>query len=288
MNIKKHIVAVLFLLILGCGGIFMTAHGAEESEQRVFDQAELLTDKEVAQLEERAAELRKAMKMDVVLVTTSDADGKDSRNYADDYYDYGGFGNGQKASGVLFLIDMDNREIYISTAGVMIRFLTDERIEKMLDRGYSYVSKADYNGTMKQFLTDVEKYYKAGIPGGQYNYDIETGAVSRYRTIRWYEGLIALVISAFCAFSACLSVAGSYEMKKERKQGTAALLAYRGTANYIMSTASDDLIDKSLTHMRIQSSSSGSSFGGSSGSSGRSSTHRSSSGRSHGGGGRKF
>lgn len=290
MRIKYRILVILCLTVLAGSSLLFTAYGAGESTQRVFDDAELLTAGEIEDLETQIVALQKLMRMDVVLVTIADAEGKDSRNYADDYYDYGGFGVGKDANGVLFLIDMDNREIYISTSGSMIRFLTDKRIDKMLDREIVYMQKGDYFGTMNQFLKDVEGYYREGIPGGQYNYDIDTGMVSRYYSIRWYEFLIALVIPGFVAFSTCRGVTKSYEMKKERKQGTNALLAYRGNANYIMSTVADELIDKTLSHTRIQTYSSGSSGGSGGGrsSGGRSSTHRSSSGRSHGGGGRKF
>lgn len=281
---------ILCLMVLAGSSFLFMAYGAEESVQRVFDDAELLTAEEIEQLEEQIIPLQKLMGMDVVLVTTADTGGKDSMNYADDYYDYGGFGVGKNANGVLFLIDMDNREIYISTSGAMIRFLTDTRIDKMLDREIVYMKRSDYFGTMKQFLTDVEGYYREGIPNGQYNYDIKTGMVSRHHSIRWYEILFALVIPGFCAFSTCMGVTKRYEMKKERKQGTDALLAYRGSANFVMSTATDDLVDKTLSHVRMGNSSSGSSqrSGGGRSSSSRSSTHRSSSGRSHGGGGRKF
>ena len=60
---------------------------------------------------------------------------RSAEEYADDdYYDYGGFGAGKKASGVncfyTIWTDLDGRgECYISTAGTMINMLTDERIE---------------------------------------------------------------------------------------------------------------------------------------------------------------
>lgn len=290
MRIRYRILLIMCLTVLAGISSRFAAYGTEKSTQRVFDEAGLLTVEEIEDLETQIASLQKLMRMDVVLVTTDETNGKDSRNYADDYYDYGGFGVGKNANGVLFLIDMDNREIYISTSGAMIRFLTDKRIDNMLDREIVYMKKSDYFGTMNQFLKDVEGYYRDGIPNRQYNYDIETGMVSRYYSIRWYEILAAIVIPGFVAFSTCCGVAKSYEMKKERKQGTDALLAYRQGAAYDLSIATDELIDKTLTHRRIETHSSGGGTrsGGSRSSGGRSSTHRSSSGRSHGGGGRKF
>ena len=58
----------------------------------------------------------------------------------------GGFGTGSDQSGILFLIDMDNRELYISTNGQMIRYMTDSRINDVLDDVYNYAADADYYG----------------------------------------------------------------------------------------------------------------------------------------------
>ena len=46
--------------------------------------------------------------MDVVVVSAY-ADDRTAEEYADDYYDYGGFGVGKKASGVLLLYYMTDR-----------------------------------------------------------------------------------------------------------------------------------------------------------------------------------
>lgn len=257
------------------------------AEARVFDRAGLLSAQEAEDLEHLVSDLRDRMKMDVVLVTTDDAGGRDSRSYADDFYDDNGFGTGSDASGVLFLIDMDNREIYISTAGKMIRYLTDKRVESILDNCYDYMADGDYFGAMNQFLKDVGHYYQNGIQSGQYNYDEETGRRSVYRSIRWYEALIAVTAAAVCAGGACLNVVNSYGMKRERKHALGTMMAYRADAKYAMGVRNDILRDTSVSRSIIVRSSSGSGSSGRS-SSGRSSTHSSSSGRSHGGGGRKF
>lgn len=48
-----------------------------------------------------------------ISVTTDDALGKISMEYADDFFGNGGFGVGNDYDGILFLIDTDNREVYI-------------------------------------------------------------------------------------------------------------------------------------------------------------------------------
>lgn len=264
--------------------------GDGTGEQRVFDQAGLFDSDMVEALEKEIGRLREQMNMDVVLVTTDDADGKSAGDYADDFYDQGGFGTGKDASGVLYLIDMDNREVYISTAGAMIRFLTDKRIDSMLDRAVERLSAKAYGSAAWRLLEDTQYWYEKGIPGGQYNYDVETGTVSRHRSIRWYEALAALAAAAVCAGSACLAVRREYAMKQERSQASNFALAYRAGARFTLQDPKDVMVHSFVTQKMIPrvTVTGGGRGGGYRGSSGRSSTHRSGGGRSHGGGGRRF
>lgn len=287
MKIERfwRILTVVLFVLLFSGQTW--AAKADES-QRVFDEAGLLSAGDIAAFEEEIASLRDTMKMDIVLVTTEDAGGKTSEQYADDYYDEGGFGTRSDCSGVLYLIDMDNREIYISTSGSMIRFLTDKRVDQMLDRAYTYASDGDYAGVMRQFLADTIRFYQQGIPGGQYNYDTETGKISIYRSIRWYEALIAFAVAVICGAAACLNVKREYAMKRERGRAANFNLAYRANAQFAFHHQNDVLVNSFVTQRIIPRNTGGGHGGRSGGGGGRSSTHRSSSGRSHGGGGRKF
>ena len=88
-------------LVMGSMAVWADQTGAVSGQPRVFDQAGLFSETEIIQLEEKIAQCRKSTKMDVVIVSAY-ADGERSaEEYADDYYDYGGFGVGKKASGVL-------------------------------------------------------------------------------------------------------------------------------------------------------------------------------------------
>lgn len=262
----------------------------EADSRRVFDGAGLFTDIGIAELEEEIAGMREAMKMDVVLVTTDEAGGKSAPQYADDYYDEGGFGTHGDLSGVLFLIDMDNRELYVSTSGTMIRFLTDGRVEQMLDHAYTHAAEGNYTGVARQFLADTTAYFHKGIPGGQYNYDTETGAISVHRSIRWYEALLAAAVAVFCGGAACLNVKREYAMKQERGRAASFHMAYRANAQFAFHQQNEVLLNSFTTQNALPRNprGGGGGTGGFGGGAGRSSTHTSSGGRTHGGGGRKF
>ena len=152
---------------------YQMAEGTE-SYADVYDMADLFTDEEEKQLSEQAQVLSDTMKMEAVIVTTEE-NSDSAQVFADGFYMEGGFGTGSDQSGILFLIDMDNRELYISTNGQMIRYMTDSRINDVLDDVYNYAADADYYGAAAAFLTDTEKCYSNGISRDQYNYDTETG-----------------------------------------------------------------------------------------------------------------
>ena len=92
----------------------------------VYDEADLLTDSEESKLIDSVTEdYGNALDINIIFVTTDDADGKSTQAYADDYYDEL-TEKQSEYSGILFLIDMDNREITISTAGNCITWFNDD------------------------------------------------------------------------------------------------------------------------------------------------------------------
>lgn len=75
---------------------------------RIYDYADLLTDEEEEALSETARELSEKWSVDLVTVTIDDDEGLTSMEYADDFFDYNGF----STTGVLMLINMDEREVW--------------------------------------------------------------------------------------------------------------------------------------------------------------------------------
>ena len=246
-------------------------------ENYVFDYAGLLSLEELYELETQIADMKEKTDWDIFAVTTDYAEGKSAMAYADDFYDER---TAEDSDGILVLIDMDNREIYVSTCGEAIRYLTDARIERILDDGFYYVSNGEYASCLAAMLRTGEYYFDAGIPQNQYNYDVETGAVSDYRVLTWMEVVPVFFLAAIVGFAIFFGVKKSYSMKGGRYE-----YPYMKYGKLDLTTHQDQFLRAHTAHHRIQTSSS-SSGGRSSG--GRSSTHRSSSGRSHGGGGRRF
>ena len=102
-------------------GLSMTAQAAGSGEMagnvRVFDQADLFLEEEEKELQQAIDALREKMDMDAAVVTAEENPGS-AQAYADDFYEAHGFGTGSGHDGALLLIDMDNRELCISTEAV--------------------------------------------------------------------------------------------------------------------------------------------------------------------------
>lgn len=267
---KCCLVLVMTMLVLAAFSGSVLAAG-----DLVVDQADSFSAAEAAELQASAAALGAQYNMDLVIVTTNDAEGKTARAYADDYFDYNGYGVGADRDGILFLIDFDNREAYISTSGSGIRYLTDARIESILDDVFAGgMSDENYYGAAQAFLRSTAGYLAAGIPGGQYN-EAEQGPNS----LTLPEGLVGAAASGLSGLGFASSVRKRYKGKTQ-----AGVFDFRRNSLLALGVTQDNLVNTRVT-TRIRPApqpSSGRS------STGRSTTHTSSSGRSHGGGGRRF
>lgn len=275
-------IKIFFTALCLCVGMFAAINVSAETDY-VYDQADLLTTEEEAELQSLAETFAGSWNMNFLVVTTDDAEGKSSMEYADDFYD-ARFPESSEEDGMLYLIDMDNREIYLSTCGQAIRYLTDSRIDWILDEAYDEVANGDYYGTFAAFFEETEYYLNQGIPADQYNYDTQTGERDYYydsyekpKRITLIEFVIALVAALAAAGGTAGFITAKYQLKFEDFHYD----AYTDS-DVNLSVKQDHLVNKFVTHRRVPKNN-GHSGGGS-----RSSVHRSSGGRSHGGGGRRF
>lgn len=134
----------------------------EENQSKVYDGAGLFTEEEINNIQVMCINSAKQTELDVMIVTTDDAEGKSSEEYADDFYDNMKFGYDQMASGILFLIDMDNREYYISTAGKAIEYFNDDILEDMINSLHDYMVSGDYYTASEAFITAVTNFVLQG------------------------------------------------------------------------------------------------------------------------------
>jgi uncharacterized protein len=246
-------------------------------DNRVFDNAELLTTDAISTLTQTIERLSETYSTDIAVVTIFDTEGKSSRAYADDFYDYKGLGIGDNCDGVLLLINMQDREADLSTSGYMIDILNDSRIDIILDAQYAYLSDGQYSKAIEVSLTLLEDFLLDGLVAGQYQYTEQKDRINPLSP-SWLILSLGIGLVAACVTS--LSIRALYKKNYKPTMYNASL-----NTQFDLIRANDTLINSRTTKQHISASSGGSHSSGS----GRSTTHSSSSGRSHGGGtGKKF
>ena len=272
---KKIILLILISMML----IPSIIHAETEVDptKKVYDYADLLTEEEEHSLYSKITSAIEKTNLDIVFVTINENDKASAQDYADDFFDYNGFGINSSRDGILFLIDMDTRNVTLSTTGSAIVLFDDARIELMLDHAYNYASGERYNDAANQFVKDVENYFDAGKPESNKHYNVDkNGNVIREKSINWGITIIGSIIVASIIIFVLIS---------KHKMIIAAKYAheYIDQSNIRVYTPIDTFLTTYTSKTRINddSSSGSGSFGGSS-------THTSSSGSSHGGGSRGF
>ncbi len=266
-------------VLLSLSAVFV---GFDRTQDKVYDDAGLLTPTQKKELEKLMVDSADKIQCDIIIVTTNDNEGKSAMDYAEDFFMAHDFGYDEiHGDAVLMLIDMDGREIWISTSGRAIDVLSDARIGRLLDNVAEELGSDLYYRACKVFVNGVVKYFNN--PEGQDKYEdyhssadidfVDDGG-ERFQNIG-IKILIALGISLLTVLmlryraKAKMTVDGHYYAKNHGCQ------VLRHSDNYVRTTVTKTA--------RVQSSGGGSRIGG-----GHSSVHRGSGGHHFGGGGRRF
>lgn len=259
MVVKKIICSLIIFFCIGLSSY------AEIEKKLLIDEAGVLQPEVFAKIEKQLKTVSRKSGSETVIVIVSSTGEKSPQDYADDYFDYNGYGQGTESEGSLLLIvtgdgTQGSRYAHISTHGEKtISTLTDSSIEKLLD-------SLIYGGLKENnYAKGIESYLKAL-------------ARKFYNSLSLMEILISLGIAVI---SFAFKFLGT-QRKYKNKEAFAFAPFYDIKKNSLVSFETvDDVFLSANTVSHVIKSNSG-------GDSGGSSTHTSSSGRTHGGGGRSF
>lgn len=241
---------------------------AVDASEKVYDFADLYSSSEEERLYREINDYIEHCGMDMAVVTIN-SNSKTPRDYADDFYDYNSFGIGSDRDGVLFLVDMDNREIYMSTTGNAIDIYTDQKIDYIMDKIFTFFSDQEYYEGTSNFIQMVDEYYSRNLTSYESNsLHKDMGKIFLYSLLGGFIASGIVIWILVC------------KNKLVRKATTAR--EYLIKDSMVATKTKDKFVGSHVVKHRIEhSSSDGGGFGGSS-------SHSSSSGSSHGGGGHKF
>ena len=253
--------------------IILNTPSVDESE-KIYDFADLFTDDEEEELYNEVIDYIEKYNMDFAIVTINDNNKGSAMKYSDDFYDYNNFGINKTNDGILFLIDMDTRNYYVSTTGEAIRVYNDSRIDSILDYAEYNMRNGNYFGTAKNVIFKATVFASDGIPSGNKNsYINEHGDIVYVKKINISASLIA---------SSIITLIVMLILIKRNKMIKKAITADQYISKALNLTEKSDNFISTHTSVTTINTSSGSHGGGGS------STHIGSSGISHGGGGRGF
>ena len=207
-------------------------------------------------------------KMDIVIVTAKTLNGATPASYADDTYDYNGYGNNR--DGLLLLISMEDRDWYISTTGYGITAFTDAGIQYIGNKIKEHLSDGDYDAAFNSFAELCDDFITKARDGKPY----DSGNMPKEPMKKGW--ILAAIIAGFLLSFITVGTMKS-KLKTVRFQPMASSYMKAGSMN--ITESRDMFLYNTVT--RTAKPKDNDSGGGSS-------THSSSSGTSHGGGGGKF
>ena len=247
----KKLLALLLLLLL-----MVTPALADDS--RVIDDADVLSASDEAALEQAIALIRDKYQFDVVLLTKTSIDGKTPRYYAGDYYDYGGYGYGDKHDGIILLLvtgaEAGNRDYTIVNTGRGEKIFNDDAMDELEDAMLPYLRVSNFSAGMAKFVTGVESRLEYMTP--------------KNRTIR--AAVIIFGVGLVIGVIVALILRG--QMKTVRRKVNAQ--SYIRDGSFQLNRVQDIYLYTTTTRRKIETSSGGGHGGG--GFTGSSGTHHTS------------
>jgi len=264
----------LFLIILLLVSIMpLSAYGEAATADarqlpRLVDSAGLLTEEQAVKLTEKLDEISERQNFDVVIITVDSLDGYTSTEYADDAFDYNGFGMGANYDGILLLISMEERGWAISTHGYGITAFTDAGQKYMVDSFIGHLSDGDFYEGFDKFADLADSFITQAKTGAPYD---ANNLPKKPMSPVW----IPISILGGALIGAIITGVMKSSLKSVSKQ--------RVAGNYLVSTVMSPYSSKDLYLYSVvtRTEKPKESEGGSS-------THISSSGRTHGGSSGKF
>lgn len=280
MKIKKKIwyslLSVLWIFILICP-VMASEIPSERQKPLLVDEACLLTEEESSVLLDKLEDISQRYKNEVGIVTVNSLEGKTVEAYADDYYDYNGYGYGENDDGLLLLISMGEREWAISTYGYShTTAFTDAGLEYIRGEFQSKLSRGEYAKAFTCFADQCDDFLRQAATGEPY--DVGNMPKEKVSPFWLYTDL---VVAFLISFRIVKTKSGN--LKSVKKQESAK--AYERSGSLSLQRSTDSFVNRIVTQRTIKDKKSSSSA---SSGSGGSSSHTSSSGRSHGGTSGKF
>jgi uncharacterized protein len=235
------------------------------SQNRVIYNAGLLNSDDKTQLEKSLEKIASDYGFDLVIVTEKNIGTAAPMDYADDFFDYNGYGLGENRDGCLFLQVTGSRDYWFSTSGRGIKILNSSAFNKLESSVLPFLKDDDPAGAYRTFINRWELFLALDAKGRSYN-------------IFYAWNFVIVIIGFALSFLTGLIIVFIWKAKMNTALPKKEADFYIVSGSQSFSLKQDRFLYSSVSKSKKETSSS---LGGGG-------SHTSSSGRSHGGGGGKY
>jgi uncharacterized protein len=150
-----------FMFLLLCSSLFALKVNAAPEDQKVYDNYGLFSSEEITKLEDICNKYGEEGKVDIVILTTDDLEGKTYTKYMEDFNDEMEFGY-DKESGdaaiILISMEPDNHFVGIQGYGNAEYYLNNDRTEHVLDDVTPLLQDGNFYDAMETYAKEVAYY----------------------------------------------------------------------------------------------------------------------------------
>ena len=230
----KRKVCSLFLAVLLCLSLALPVLAAAETEF-LLDEADLLSPREEAQLEEKLTELSAAYNTQLVVYTVSSLEERIDRT-VNRIYDEMGMGYGDSNDGVLLLVCMDPRGYRILSNGRAFSAIGMDEIDSIGNKIAPRLTAGDYADAFDSFAEECAYYLESYENGSSFRFGKNL--------------LICLVIGVVAGFVVTAILKG--QLKTVRQQNQANVYVKPGSMQ--VTHSNDIFLYRNVTRVKKETS----------------------------------
>lgn len=249
--VKKNILTIVVVLLLCIG--FAIPSFANEGDvlsdgERLYDGADLFSAEEEKDIEDKLNKVTDKYDVEFIIATVETVGDYSATEYTEQYYDDGKYGIGDKRSGVLLFITMDDgkggRAYRIHTRGFAEVAISESEQIDIGDDVATYLSDGDYADAAEVFIEKCEYQINGEINGFPFKFGRN------------------LIISLVIGLVSALIVTGMWkgQLKSVRQQSGAANYTKQGSFN--VAFANDFFLYRKVTREKKPDNKSSSSSSG--------------------------
>ncbi len=166
------------------------------------DSAGLLSIQGKAELESKLAQLEKDTTAQVFVATVKSLEGDNIQDYANRLFEKWKIGQKDKNNGVLFLIALEDRKMWIEVGYGLEPLITDGRAGRIRDNDITPKFKQnDYEGGITAGVASIEKYIRDGTPPAPLEENPVKSAFGDWVGVLFFLTIITVYLSGFMARS---------------------------------------------------------------------------------------